>query len=549
MRLYAALGAAALVGIVAVYLVTTRPGTGERVPQSPPAPERAARPSPPPAWRRTIPAGDQAALMPGKTLRFAAEIDDAPGGANASYAWSIDGQERAQGSSWEYTPSPQDAGATREVKVIASLGTERLERAWRVHVGQPNRPPTIASVSPQAGSVTLDAGAEQRFTVTAGDADGDDVLTYVWERNGRATAEGPESSWTLHDAEDGDQVRVTVRDRAGLAADAQTWRVAIAKPPPVVSPAKAPLRIVGQTPTDKTVSIGEGSTVDFSVRTDPSNTRLAYVWFLDGQEVGRRSTWQFKAPSSDGSKIAHRVEAQVADDAGLAAPRAIWEVEVSAVPPRIVEYSPRERRVVAEPGKPIRFTASARAADGASALTYEWVLDGEAPRRTSEGRFEAPALPPGEHVVQLTSLDRRGLRSSPQRWTVETRKPAIDAARVEPPAVAIPPPPSVEQLTDNDVRDWLRRYKAAWESREVDALQRLGIVTAAQAAAIEKALAQYKAFHVALTNEQITLRGKQATVSFDRADTDETGKTMTHPKQTWQLEKRASGVVAVGKGP
>jgi hypothetical protein len=554
---YAALGAAALVAVVlAVYLL--RPGGEPSVPEAPPAPL---------AWGRTMPLEKEAALAPGKSVWFGAEVQNAPAGTDVRYSWRIDGQERATGSSWEYAPGPEEAGKTREVKVVASIGTQQLERAWTVRVegaGRPpavaaNRPPVIASQSPQAGSVPLESGASQVFAVTARDPDEGDALTYSWEHNGRSAAQGPESSWTLQDAQDGDEVRVTVRDKAGLSAGSQEWRMAIAKPPPPPTPtpppavaptpppvaANVPPKILGEVPpARKLVSVQEGGTVDFSVRADDDG-RLAYVWFLDGREVGRNSTWQFRAPTAVDAKATHKVEAEVADDGGLKAPRVAWNVEVTWAPPRIVSYTPKERQVVAEAGTPTRFSASARTTDGGSTLTYEWTLDGGPAARVPEGRFETPAsLSPGEHMLQLTAVDARGSRSAPQRWTV-----AVGKREAAPPVPPPPPPPSVERLTEADVREWLNRYKSAYESRQVDALQRIGVVSAAQAEAVSKALAGYKSLQVTVSNERITLQGQNATVSFDRSDRDETGKTMPYPKQTWRLQKSASGVVATGRAP
>jgi hypothetical protein len=136
----------------------------------------------------------------------------------------------------------------------------------------------------------------------------------------------------------------------------------------------------------------------------------------------------------------------------------------------------------------------------------------------------------------------------PQRWTLELRKP--EAAKAD--AIAPPPPPpspATEQMTDKDVREWLGRYKSAWENKQVETLQRIGVVPAAQVETVRQALARYKKYSVSLSNESITMQGTRATVSFDRADTDETGGTMTHPKQTWRLEKQGTQAVAVGKGP
>jgi hypothetical protein len=144
------------------------------------------------------------------------------------------------------------------------------------------------------------------------------------------------------------------------------------------------------------------------------------------------------------------------------------------------------------------------------------------------------------------------------RWTVsvplppaarETSPPEIVAALPSERLPAEPPRVAVTALTQADVRDWLHRYEQAWEARDVDRLQALGIVRAHQAEATRQALRVYERLEVSIENEQIAIDGQQARVSFDRSDVDEKGKKLVHPRQSFRLEKGPGGVVAVGKGP
>jgi hypothetical protein len=124
-------------------------------------------------------------------------------------------------------------------------------------------------------------------------------------------------------------------------------------------------------------------------------------------------------------------------------------------------------------------------------------------------------------------------------------------AAVKPPGDAggIAPSPTTptNALTQREVEEWRNRYKHAWERRDVAALHALGAISAAQTDALKKALSRYETLHIAIANEEITLSGGQATLTFDRSDTDETGKTLAHPRQTFKLEKGPRGVVAVGR--
>ena len=101
-----------------------------------------------------------------------------------------------------------------------------------------------------------------------------------------------------------------------------------------------------------------------------------------------------------------------------------------------------------------------------------------------------------------------------------------------------------DRLTEQDARDWLARYKSAWDARDVASLSALGVIREEQQTDMRRVLAEYKRLDVSVTNESISLEGKRALLSFDRTDTDETGKELRHPRQTVLLERSAAGVVS-----
>jgi hypothetical protein len=194
-----------------------------------------------------------------------------------------------------------------------------------------------------------------------------------------------------------------------------------------------------------------------------------------------------------------------------------------------------------EAGQTRELAVAAKTASGSDDLRYEWVIGGRSPEVTMSPRFSIPEdLPPGEYSIRVTAIERQGSRSAPQTWRVSVR-----TLKPSPPVVA--PKPAAPQLTVSDVQEWLSRMKGALERRDVAALRDLGVIRPGQEAALGKALEAYKELRVSIQNPQIQTEGDGGTVSFDRKDTDETGKELKYPRQTFRLERRAGGAVAVGR--
>jgi hypothetical protein len=107
-----------------------------------------------------------------------------------------------------------------------------------------------------------------------------------------------------------------------------------------------------------------------------------------------------------------------------------------------------------------------------------------------------------------------------------------------------PATPRDGQLTEQDVRAWLDDYRRAWEARDVGALSALGVIRAEQQETLRRVLAKYQEFRVSVGIASIAFDQGHALVSFDRIDTDETGAELRHPRQSLQLERLQSGVVA-----
>jgi hypothetical protein len=304
---------------------------------------------------QVAPADARQELREGTAAKFEARVADADQqGADLRYQWLLDGSATASGPVWEFTPAAADAGRRHEVKVVATAGTRRLEHAWEVDVIAVNRAPSIVSARPAEATVTLDQGDAVRLSVETSDPDLErgDRLAFVWRRNGATVRDVGGPSYELRDPRDGEEVSVAVADAEGLSGGTHSWRLALRPPPP---PPNRPPRIVSRVPADGRLSLAEGDATAFSIRAeDPDRGEpLQLVWYLDGAEVARGETWRFTAPATRAARSRHRVEAEVSDPAGLSAPRAAWDVEVTGRPPRFTRSEPSAKR-------PLRASAGAR---------------------------------------------------------------------------------------------------------------------------------------------------------------------------------------------
>ena len=292
-------------------------------------------PAAPLSWAHVEPESAEQTLAPGARLELEASAGGASDAAPVTYAWSVDGRAAGDGPHFTYT-APAEAGTRTEVVVTASAGGATLERRWQVEVRAENQPPAIASASPEGDAVSVAAGAEQAFSVTASDPDGAGApLVYVWEENGQVRATGPEASWVLRGMAPGEtEIRVTVRDAAGASAPPRTWKVTLAKAQP-----NRPPRIVSAKPPAGSLALATGDNVVLSVRAaDPNpDDPMSYRWFVDGRDVARTATLRFAAAPPLGTT--HRVEVEVADKAGSKAPRVVWSIEVT---PRMSETDARD---------------------------------------------------------------------------------------------------------------------------------------------------------------------------------------------------------------
>jgi hypothetical protein len=188
-----------------------------------------------------------------------------------------------------------------------------------------------------------------------------------------------------------------------------------------------PPHIVMALPPAYSLEIAAGDVQRFAVQaSDPDkDDRLAYAWFLDGQEVARGPTWEFQAPSTP-SEPQYQVKVEVLDRGGGKA-RVNWNlaVKLPSPLPRIVDAQPRDRKVVLQAGESLEFSVVVAVAGGSGeatqGLSYQWRVDDTPPQTTQTPSFRFVDTTPATHRLTVLALSPEGFKSSPKGWLVEVR--------------------------------------------------------------------------------------------------------------------------------
>jgi hypothetical protein len=273
-------------------------------------------------------------------------------------------------------------------------------------------------------------GQPQSFSVTAEPRQGT-TPRYEWYLDGEKKADGPLWTYQPGFAEaDGNikELKVVVTDDANLTAT-RIWRVN------VTNVNRQP-RIGSVSPENEAFELSPGDVKDFSVSaSDPDEKdQLTYRWFVDGHEVSKGQTWQYRATAPEGR---HTVSIEVADPSGLV-DRKLWNVQVRApevvpMPPEISRVSPElplDQALTIREGDSQTFTADAKSPQESS-LRYAWFLDGkkkgEGPAWVYKPDMTEAGIRPKE--VELVVTDSNGLMAK-KAWKVSV----LDVGR--PPRIA-----------------------------------------------------------------------------------------------------------------
>jgi serine/threonine-protein kinase len=233
-----------------------------------------------------------------------------------------------------------------------------------------------------------------------------------------------------------------------------------------------------------------------------------------------------EAPAVEESEVAV-AEATAAD--GEQAPRTTM-LEVPAAMPNVAPRIVRQQPPAAAPlavteGDAVTFSVRAADRDPGDQLTYTWSLDGRRTGRGPSWRFVAPAGTAGAaHTVGVQVADAAGVKAPRVSWKVDVT-PRMSAV---------------------NVHEWLGRFSAALERKDLATLRLYGIATSPEAAAaLRKRFPLFGPYRVAVANETIRTDGRFATVAFDLVERDRHGQERASHRESYELEKHANGFVAL----
>lgn len=183
-----------------------------------------------PVTRPVADAGGPYPATPGAPVALDASGSTAATGA--TYAWDtdLDGEfDDATGVTVSVTPA-------RAATMLAGLRVTNADGAAdttyaEVEASGGNAAPRVTAQDPAAGPVTVAPGTTRTFSVTPGDADGDDVAV-TWSLDGTNVGTGTSFTYSPGDADSGAHVlEATLADDDPVSGDgAALWQVAVVPP-------------------------------------------------------------------------------------------------------------------------------------------------------------------------------------------------------------------------------------------------------------------------------------------------------------------------------
>ncbi|MGH6634876.1 MAG: protein kinase domain-containing protein [Gammaproteobacteria bacterium] len=281
-----------------------------------------------------LPKGETLAPKPGEIISFEAQGVDPDREDQLRYLWTLGGKRVAEDQKWVFKADP--AGSRQRVQVaIVDPGGLSVSKTWEVEVA-PAPPLRIVEAQPDSppdAVIALKEGGAQRFSVDVSGGSGR-PLRYRWYLDGRQQAK--EAAWTYRpdfgqDGKKTKRIQVRVSDPQGSRVE-RFWQVR-------VEDMNRPPQIVGFTPEEGRLDIVVGSSRRFSIEAADRDRgdRLQYAWLLDGELLGRKSSFDFPKEVVPGK---HTLEARVSDSAQTTATQH-WSVAVLApAAPPVVETKP-----------------------------------------------------------------------------------------------------------------------------------------------------------------------------------------------------------------
>ena len=179
----------------------------------------------PPEVRDKNPDSNTVTVYLNETETFSVDADD-PDGDSLNYKWLLDDNVVLSGpNATEYTFNASEHGrGTYILEVEINDGEDTTKVSWTVDV--PNRAPEIRDRNPSDNTVSLYAGDNRTFSVSAEDPDGDNI-TYTWYLDGKRVLSGANATNYTYCANESDvgshTLRVEVSD--GEDTTSTTWTI------------------------------------------------------------------------------------------------------------------------------------------------------------------------------------------------------------------------------------------------------------------------------------------------------------------------------------
>ncbi|MBI3799539.1 MAG: protein kinase [Deltaproteobacteria bacterium] len=246
----------------------------------------------PPQIVTMAPSGETLELAAGAAQEFQVEATD-PDNDPLTYEWTVDGV--AAGTQPTLTWKAPGEGR-HQIRATVRDRDLTVTREWQVAALKPlpekpaapkNSPPHIAQRAPEEGSLTVQKGVTQDFSVTASDPENDE-LTYTWSLDGKKVGKDPHFTFTAADAGK-HHVDLEVADRGGLK-DRVRWEVDVPAPP-------AAPRLIMFTPHQAELSLLPHQSRFFGVDIEVPGLvepELSYQWKIDGRPASGQEVIEFK---------------------------------------------------------------------------------------------------------------------------------------------------------------------------------------------------------------------------------------------------------------
>ena len=490
----------------------------------------------PPRLRRLSPAGEQPLkAAAGEELTFSVEVSDVDNDAGEP-SWSVDGKLLGQGASQKIRIPAEGESHTVVAQVTDTAGgTDTLE--WTITV---QAPPQAAPMHPEIVEVTpavekqilVEEGRKQTFKVTVQPAKSKG-LRYDWYIGESKRQTTSEPQWIYEPGyEEGTETTksVTVVLREGeQERDRRVWTNVVVQNRP------QPPKLQRVSPSGQTIEVNSGEELTFSVEvSDVDNDAEEPSWSVDGKPLGQGTSQKVRIPAEGES---HTVVAQVTDKTGGIATTKWTVVVPSARSPQIVEARPKGTEIVTTGGQEIVFSVIVEPSlqgQGKANIQVEWDVDGVVRQSLESPQFRLLEERAGSHTVLATAINRDGVRSKPKKWLVKVRQ--AQGVKIE--------------LSKEEVRDWVERYRRAIEQKDSQALERLGLDKAEARQTIDDVKkSEEVSVKISMSDQDITLEGNPATeakITFIRWDIRDGTRTAPGTVR-YTVEKRANGQIMLAR--